>query len=240
MRSLDRNRQALSQHRMPNVLLDGCLMIILTFSCNLQVCVTQCTGTVSATRRTLFVPEGGSVSLQCVVQDCGPNTWTGGWGLIERNTFTPLRPSSRLHLSNYTISANSTRLLVNIQNLNQSDSGAYQCNIIWEGNYASLGHVTYVNVTTAELADRKLSHRLLVCAGASLCFPLALGLACCLSSKRLHSPPVPPRFRGTSAARVKPKAEVVYAAVILKSPDQPKRPQAREPIVYSSLSFSTV
>ncbi|XP_036420663.1 uncharacterized protein si:dkey-52l18.4 isoform X3 [Colossoma macropomum] len=191
MRSLDRNRQALSQHRMPNVLLDGCLMIILTFSCNLQVCVTQCTGTVSATRRTLFVPEGGSVSLQCVVQDCGPNTWTGGWGLIERNTFTPLRPSSRLHLSNYTISANSTRLLVNIQNLNQSDSGAYQCNIIWEGNYASLGHVTYVNVTTA-------------------------------------------------AARVKPKAEVVYAAVILKSPDQPKRPQAREPIVYSSLSFSTV
>ncbi|XP_017580879.1 uncharacterized protein si:dkey-52l18.4 isoform X1 [Pygocentrus nattereri] len=232
---------------MPNVLLNRCLTIILTFSCNLQVCVTQCIGTVSATRKTLFVPEGGSVSLQCVVQDCGMNTWTGGWGLIERNNFTPLRPTSRLHLSNYTISANRTCLQVNIQNLNQSDSGTYQCSIIWEGKYTSQGHVTYVNVTTgsyehitvAELAHRKLSHRLLVCAGAS-CFPLILGLACCLSSKRLRSPPVPPHFRGTSAARVKPKAEVVYAAVILKSQNQPKRPQAREPIVYSSLNFSTV
>ncbi|XP_017580881.1 uncharacterized protein si:dkey-52l18.4 isoform X3 [Pygocentrus nattereri] len=164
---------------MPNVLLNRCLTIILTFSCNLQ--------------------------------------------------------------------ANRTCLQVNIQNLNQSDSGTYQCSIIWEGKYTSQGHVTYVNVTTgsyehitvAELAHRKLSHRLLVCAGAS-CFPLILGLACCLSSKRLRSPPVPPHFRGTSAARVKPKAEVVYAAVILKSQNQPKRPQAREPIVYSSLNFSTV
>ncbi|KAK3561233.1 hypothetical protein QTP86_029671, partial [Hemibagrus guttatus] len=55
---------------------------------------------------------------------------------------------------------------------------------------------------------RKLSYRLLVCAAASLCFPLTLALACCLSSDRQPPPPVPaPRSRNSSTARVKPNAD---------------------------------
>ncbi|XP_072547659.1 uncharacterized protein [Salminus brasiliensis] len=227
---------------MPNVLLDGCLMIVLVFSCNPLACATDCIPVVLASRRTLFVPEGGSVSLQCEVRDCGPKDWTGGWSLNAQGSFTPLKPSPKLHLSNHTVSANSTCLLVSIQNLSQSDSGEYKC-VVLMGSYTIQGHITQLNVTTAESTARKLSHRFLVCLGASLCFLLALGLACCLAvSKRLRSPPVPPHFRTTPTARVRPKAEVVYAAVVLKSPRQAesKSPEAREPIVYSSLNFSAV
>ncbi|XP_015459623.2 uncharacterized protein si:dkey-52l18.4 isoform X1 [Astyanax mexicanus] len=232
---------------MPNALLDGCLMIVLVFSCHLQVGVTGCVNRVVATRGTLYVPEGGSTTLQCVVEECGLKDWTGGWRRKVGEHFTPLTPSPQFHLSNYTVSANRTRLLLNIQNLSQSDSGGYNC-MVQSLHYTSQGHITYLNVTSGnhvnitESTHRKLSHRILVWIGASLCFPLALGLSCCLASIRLRPPPVPPRFRSSSTARVKPKIEVVYTSVVLKSPRQTKSksPAEREPTVYTSLNFSVV
>ncbi|XP_066516758.1 uncharacterized protein si:dkey-52l18.4 isoform X2 [Hoplias malabaricus] len=231
---------------MPNVLLSGPLIFILVFSCNFQACLSESNCKVRANRSTQFVPEGGSITLQCNVLDCGHNAWTGGWGLTERGHFIPLISSQRLQMSNNTLSANSTQLLLQLINLSQSDSGGYMCEIDYEGGVKSRGHITYLNVTAGSYENitkttyRRLSDRLLVCAASSLCFPLLLGLTYCLYSKCLRAPPVPPRVRGTYTVRVKPKAEVTYATVILKSPRHETRSQTGEPIIYSSVNFSTV
>ncbi|XP_060754180.1 uncharacterized protein si:dkey-52l18.4 [Neoarius graeffei] len=232
---------------MPKILLSGCLLTILAFSWHPQVCVSECAPAVLASRKNLYIPEGESVSLSCDVLHCEQN-WTGGWGMRQEH-FTFLTPSPRVHLSNITITHNTTRLLLNIQNLNQSDSGVYQCSIYWKET-SSQSHVAQVNVTAGSFdhfmpkpTERKLYSRFLVCAAASLCFPLALALACCFSSKHQPAPPIPPpRSRNSSTARVKPKAEVVYAALTLDHPQQPSTTQAKMPttaVVYSTLNFST-
>ncbi|XP_026790746.3 uncharacterized protein si:dkey-52l18.4 isoform X1 [Pangasianodon hypophthalmus] len=226
------------------------LFTILAVSCHLQVCLSECVPAVLASRKSLYIPEGGSVSLWCDILHC-EQKWTGGWG-IRQGYFTFLTPSPRVHLSNKTITDNATRLFLEIHNLNQSDSGVYQCNINWEESN-SQGHVTKINVTEGsfdhfmleptEPTGRKLSFRLLVCAAASLCFPLALALAYCLSSDRQPAPPIPPpRSRNSSTARVKPKADVVYATMSLNRPRQQNTTQARMPktaVIYSTLNFST-
>ncbi|XP_053503780.1 uncharacterized protein si:dkey-52l18.4 isoform X2 [Ictalurus furcatus] len=211
---------------------------ILVLACHLQVCVSECAPAVLASRRNLYKPEGQSISLWCDVLHCGQK-WTGGWG-IRRGHFIFLTASPRVHLYNETITYNTTRLFLDIQNLNQSDSGAYQCIIKWEDSN-SLGHVIQVNVTAVpEPTGRKLSYRLLVCGAASLCFPLALALACCFS--RRPAPPVPPpRSRNSSTARVKPKADVVYAVVARDRPRQQRTTQARTAstaVLYSTVNFS--
>lgn len=43
---------------------------------------------------------------------------------------------------------------------------------------------------SVDSSGRNLSHRLLLCLSASMCFPLVLGLVCCLT--RDHPPPPPP------------------------------------------------
>ncbi|KAF4086413.1 hypothetical protein AMELA_G00105910 [Ameiurus melas] len=214
---------------------------ILALACHLQVCVGECVPSVLASRRTLYKSEGQSMSLSCDVLHCGQK-WTGGWGIIQEH-FKFLTPSPRVHLYNETITYNTTRLFLDVQNLNRSDSGSYQCNIKWEESN-SQGHVIKVNVTAGhfmpEPTGRKLSYRLLVCGAASLCFPLALALACCFSCR--PAPPVPPpRSRNSSTARVKPKADVVYAVVALDRPRQQNTTQARTArtaVIYSTVNFS--
>ncbi|XP_067221995.1 uncharacterized protein [Chanodichthys erythropterus] len=219
-----------------------CSLTFLAFLCILKVC--ELCSTVRGSRASKLVAEGSSFRLSCEVQHCGVLGWTGGWEFQEMGTtgFTRLTPSERIGLSNYSSTANSTHLLVDIHNINQSDAGAYKCMITWPGQFTSSGHVTNVTVTAAAVHSpgRNLYHRVLLCLSASVCFPLVLGLVWCLTRDHPSPPPVPPRSYTTFAARVKPKKELVYAEVALNSSrrqnDCPQ--QVPEPTVYSSLHFS--
>lgn len=102
---------------------------------------------VFAKRSSVDVPKGGTLSLSCVVQHCGDDGWTGGWGLSTEGQFLLFSPTPRHHLSKVTLTTNSTRLLMNILNVNQSDHGLYQCQITWVEGSTSVGHMTYVNIT---------------------------------------------------------------------------------------------
>lgn len=114
----------------------------------LFVSVCELCQTVRGTRNSRFVPEGGSIHMSCEVVHCGL-LWTGGWVFqdVQSTSFTLLSPSMRIQLSNYSLAVNSTRLTVHIHNINQSDAGAYRCQISWTENLSSSGHVTYINVT---------------------------------------------------------------------------------------------
>ncbi|XP_026880278.2 uncharacterized protein si:dkey-52l18.4 isoform X2 [Electrophorus electricus] len=241
MRILRRNHRTYSCHRMRRVFLDGYLLTILAISCNLQVSVSECVTSVQSKRREVFMPEGSSVSLVCKILHCGQEGWRGAWRFTAKGHSTLLIPSARHHVSNYTENANSINLLVTVQSLNQSDSGAYQCYVKWKNNLTSAGHVTYVNVTTVDPeSGRRLYHRLLVCGAAGLCLFLVLGLTCCTSSSQRLAPPVPLRRRGPPTARVNPKAGVVYATIVLDKPRHHREAQSREePILYSTVNFST-
>ncbi|XP_052472684.1 uncharacterized protein LOC128029145 isoform X2 [Carassius gibelio] len=229
-----------------------CSLTFLALLCFLKVTLSELCSSVRASRAKRFVAEGGSLHLSCEVQHCGLPGWTGGWYFqeLDRIGFTLLTPSERIKMSNYSSTANSTHLLLHIHNINQSDAGAYMCETSWPNNIISKGHLTYVNVTAAAVgagagaansSDRSLSHRVLLCFGALMCFPVVLGFVWCLT--RDHHPPpppVPPHPRMSYAYRVKPKQEVVYAEVALndsrRQNDHPK--QASEPTFYSSVHFS--
>ncbi|XP_048017529.1 uncharacterized protein LOC125249306 isoform X3 [Megalobrama amblycephala] len=189
-----------------------CSLTFLAFLCILKVC--ELCQSIRGSRASKLVAEGSSLQLSCEVQHCGVTGWTGGWEFQEMGTtgFTRLTPSERIELSNYSSTANSTHLLVDIHNINQSDAGAYQCKITWPAQITSRGHVTNVNVTAVW----------------------------CLTRDHPSPPPVQPRSYTSFAARVKPKKELVYAEVALNSSrrqnDCPK--QVPEPTVYSSLHFS--
>ncbi|XP_032368105.1 uncharacterized protein si:dkey-52l18.4 [Etheostoma spectabile] len=224
----------------------------------------ECSQKVLAERETFYVPAGGSLSLSCVVQHCG-GAWTGNW---MRTNSRNEKLSVRHHLTNVTLSANQTRLIWNILSVKQSDEGSYGCRVKWGQGDTDQGHFKYVNVTTADPFQRSVLHRVLVCAGASLCLPIILGLAHCLSSKvepqplprtlsipaavyrdQPHPAPQPPprcpipQIRGTSSHKAVPKSrqktEVVYADI---SQDALRQQRAtRDPdqsTVYSSVRFS--
>lgn len=107
----------------------------------------ECVTSVLAKRSSVNVPKGGTLSLSCVVQHCGDDGWTGGWGLSTEGQFLLFSPTPRHHLSKVTLTTNSTRLLMDILNVNQSDYGMYQCQITWVEGYTSVGHMTHVNIT---------------------------------------------------------------------------------------------
>ncbi|XP_026137728.1 uncharacterized protein LOC113114867 isoform X1 [Carassius auratus] len=218
-----------------------CSLTLLAFLCILKVC--ELCSSVRASRATKFVAEGRSLELSCEVQHCGLAGWTGGWVFQDLETvgFSSLIPSERIKMSSISSTANSTQLLLHIHNINQSDTGAYKCLISWPENTTSSGHVTYVNVTAAaaESSGRSLSHRVLLCFAAFICFPVVLGFVWCLTQDH-HPPPPPVPPRPCTSSRVKPKNELVYAEVAVNSSrrqnDQAK--QASEPTVYSSVRFS--
>ncbi|XP_052431546.1 uncharacterized protein LOC127972230 isoform X2 [Carassius gibelio] len=217
-----------------------CSLTLLAFLCILKVC--ELCSSVRASRATKFVAEGRSLELSCEVKHCGFTGWTGGWVFQDLETVgcTSLIPSERIKMSSISSTANSTQLLLHIHNINQSDTGAYKCLISWHQNVTSSGHVTYVNVTAAaESSGRSLSHRVLLCFAAFICFPVVLGFVWCLTRDH-HPPPPPVPPRPCTSSRVKPKNELVYAEVAVNSSrrqnDQAK--QASEPTVYSSVRFS--
>ncbi|XP_029923824.1 uncharacterized protein LOC115370791 isoform X2 [Myripristis murdjan] len=166
----------------------------------------ECYQTVLARRYTYYVPEGGSQSLSCVVQHCGEEDWTGEW--VWRNSsevdVSILKPTLRHHLSNETLSANKTHLSLKLMRVNQSDEGYYGCKVTWGNGARDQGHMTYVNITSAVPSERSILIRVLVCVGASLCFPVILGLARCLSSE--VKPQSLPMTLPTNQPQPKPRA----------------------------------
>ncbi|KAK9962276.1 hypothetical protein ABG768_007647 [Culter alburnus] len=209
-----------------------CSLTFLAFLCILKVC--ELCPSLRGSRASKLVAEGSSLQLSCEVQHCGVTGWTGGWEFQEMETtgFTRLTPSERIELSNYSSTANSTHLLVDIHNINQSDAGAYKCMITWPGQFTSNGHVTNVTVTAAAVDS---PGRNLLCLSVSMCFPLVLGLVWCLTRDHPSPPPVPPRSYTSFAASVKPK-KVLHLNSLSRQNDCPK--QVPEPTVYSSLHFS--
>uniref|UniRef100_A0A8C1BSK6 Si:dkey-52l18.4 n=2 Tax=Cyprinus carpio TaxID=7962 RepID=A0A8C1BSK6_CYPCA len=209
-----------------------CLSLTKTqVACNILILVCEQCSSVRARRKTKFVAEGSSLQLSCEVQHCGLPGWTGEWNFqeLDRTGFTSLTPSERIGMSNYSSSSNSTHLLLHIHNINQSDAGAYHCQISWPQNLTSKGHMTYVNVTAAAVDSsvRSLSHRVLLCFGALTCFPVVLGFVWCLT--RDHHPPPPPV---PPHPRMSCKSQLHYSANVN---DHPK--QASKPTVYSSVHF---
>ncbi|XP_022046403.1 uncharacterized protein si:dkey-52l18.4 [Acanthochromis polyacanthus] len=231
-------------------------------------CDEECSQGILARRETYNVPAGGSLSLSCEVQHCG-DTWTGTW-MWKNSTyeeFSTVKEGERHRLTNVTLTANKTRLVLKLLRADPLDEGSYKCSIIWGAGNTEQGHLTNVNITTAVPSQRIFWHRVLICAGAFLCFPIFVGLAHCLSSEVNHqllptaplytavernppasAPQPPPRRpappkRKTTPSKVRPKhqknTEVVYADI---SQDALKQQGAmREPAqstVYSSVRFS--
>ncbi|KAM8905390.1 uncharacterized protein AB9W97_008563 isoform 2-T2 [Spinachia spinachia] len=214
----------------------------------------ECSQDVLAERETLFVPAGDSLSLSCVVQHCG-GAWTGNWtrGNSKDNNIT-----ARHRLTNVSLSATQTRLTLNFPSVCLFDEGSYGCSVKWARGDTQEGHLKYVNVTAAVSSQRSVPHRVLVCAGASLCLPIVLCLARCLRSEvkpqplpRTLSAPAPrppprrptPQKPSTSSRKAVPesnqKNEVVYADISQHALGQrgaDKEPNP--PTVYSALTFS--
>ncbi|XP_028818962.1 uncharacterized protein LOC114769781 [Denticeps clupeoides] len=218
---------------------EGCLLLILL---DLPGYGAERCFTVRARRNFQWVAEGSSLSLACDVEHCGRDDWSGGWGKLRGSVFAALNASSRLELHRRPLTANATRLHLNIISANQSDSGVYQCRINWPLGYSSSGHLTTVNVTEASLggSTRPVSLRMLVYLCSALCFPLALGLAFCLCRK--GAAPIPPHSSTTYtvAQRKKVGAELVYAALALnnqKKQNNDLRQVAVPKTEYSSLQF---
>ncbi|XP_039986354.1 uncharacterized protein si:dkey-52l18.4 [Xiphias gladius] len=195
----------------------------------------ECSQVVLAKRDVFYVPEGGSLSLSCVVQHCG-DTWTGNW--MWRNStdelFSTIENSARHRLTNVNLSVNETRLDLNFLRVIQLDEGSYGCTVTWGQGDTDQGHLMYVNITAAVPSQRNLLHRVLVYAGAFLCLPLILGLACCLS-------PVPQK-RSTSSHKAPPKfqqeVEVVYADISKDALRQQRATrESAQSTVYSSVKF---
>lgn len=257
---------ALLQSDMSNYLLRAISCLCLLHA---GVHAETCTQAVLAEAKTFNVPAGGSLTLSCVVQHCG-GSWTGSWMWTNSTNIKArvVNESGRHHLINVTLSADKAKLILKFLNLNQSDEGFYGCRVAWGQNDIEEGHSIHVNVTAAVASQRRLWHRVLVCAGASLCLPIILGLARCLSSEVKPQPlprtlsthaaayrnlphPTPqppprrpiPQKRSTSSLKAAPKSqqkpEVVYADISQGAlKQQGATREPAEPTVYSSLKFS--
>ncbi|XP_068568370.1 uncharacterized protein si:dkey-52l18.4 [Cebidichthys violaceus] len=224
----------------------------------------DCSQGVLGERETVYAAAGSSLSLSCVVQHCG-GAWTGNW---IRSNSTEEKLIERHRLTNVTLSANQTRLALNFLSVSRLDEDYYGCRVKWAHGDTEQGHLKYVNVTAAVPSQRSVLHRVLVCAGASLCLPIILGLARWLSSEVKPQPfprtlstysavyrdrpqpaprppprcPVPQKRSKTSHKAVpksSQKTEVVYADISQDALGQ--QGATREPdqsTVYSSLRFS--
>uniref|UniRef100_A0A8C1TCS1 Si:dkey-52l18.4 n=1 Tax=Cyprinus carpio TaxID=7962 RepID=A0A8C1TCS1_CYPCA len=206
--------------------------------CGLGLC--ELCSSVRASRATKFVAEGGNLQMSCEVRHCGLSGWTGGWVFqgLDTVVFSSLIPSERIEMSRSSSTANSTHLLLHIHNINQSDAGAYKCLISWPQNITSSGHVTFVNVTAADSSGRSLSHRVLLCFGALMCFPVVLGFVWCLTRDH-HPPPPPVPPRPHTSCKIQLHILQICQVTVNDSRrenDHPK--QASEPTVYSSVHFS--
>ncbi|XP_056140113.1 uncharacterized protein si:dkey-52l18.4 [Lampris incognitus] len=230
----------------------GYLLIAVRFLCLLSgLHGEECSHAVLAKRDTYRVPEGDSLSLSCVVQHCGLDGWIGEWIWTQplENKSIVLQPTPRLHLFNESLSTNQTRLLMKFLNINKSDEGLYKCSVAWgQGLTASdQGHMTSVNTFSAVTSERNVLHRVLVCVGASLCFPLFMGLARCLSLE-VKPQPVPrtlsinhSQLRNLCTAEACQAPQPPPRCPIAKKENTPQRkatpvPKPQKELVYAALS----
>ncbi|XP_067102775.1 uncharacterized protein si:dkey-52l18.4 [Osmerus mordax] len=241
------------------------LFFILACPCLIQgLAEEKCHDSVLARRDSVYARQGDSLSLSCVVQHCGHSCWSGGWRRSTEGGFLMLKPTERHLFYNETLSANQTRLLITILNINQSDAGLYGCHINWDKRGSSVGHHTYVNVTEAipGLSQRSELYRILVCVSILLCTILGLTYIMskvklqshpqppCLSPLQLPSPPrllprqpIPPKTKPKPRTKPKPKLniELVYAVLSPDSLRQNPPGSLRDPserTVYSSLRIT--
>ncbi|KAM9318286.1 uncharacterized protein KZ484_022601 [Pholidichthys leucotaenia] len=233
------------------------LLSVINFVCILYagLCSEDCS--VLAKRETNSVPAGGSLFLSCDVEHCG-DSWTGSWmwGNFTDGKFSPVKESTRHHLKKVALSVNTTRLVLEIQSVKQSDEGSYKCSVDGSNDATVHGHITNLNVTAAVLTQRHSWLRAVVCCGAFLCTSIILGLARCLSpavrphplprrksanaavcrDEPVHSSPQPPprcpvpqKYSPPKKAPPKPsqKPEVVYVDISQEVLSQQRAP--REP-----------
>lgn len=198
-----------------------CLLLGVIISCvcmfNAGLCDEDCEQTILARRQEVRVTAGGALSLSCVVRHCGLK-WTGTW-LWKNSTdqrFSTVNDTGRSHLIKVSQSASETQLTLKILKAKQVDEGSYRCSVTWGGGNTDEGHLISVNITAAVLSQRDFLHRILVYAGAVLCLPIILGLACCLNSKVKR--------------QLLPRAEFIYSAAHREEPQSapPRRPVPQE------------
>ncbi|XP_056466327.1 uncharacterized protein si:dkey-52l18.4 isoform X1 [Gadus chalcogrammus] len=236
--------------------------IFFGFSC-LYTCVhaEECFQALFAKRESFHVPMGGDVLLSCVVQHCGENNWTSIWthiSTMSNKSDTTVCPN---HLTSQTLlSANKTRLVLQIQNLKKSDEGLYGCKVKWKGGGSSQGNLQSLILTAPERSEW---HRALVLVSALLCTLLLLLMARCLSSGphpvqtrctldtfRYNQIPQPlprcpiPQTNNSRLSKVSSKpeeqrrtsSELVYADVALGASREPQIVQEpSQSIIYSSV-----
>ncbi|KAM6987726.1 uncharacterized protein LKV04_010538 [Tautogolabrus adspersus] len=208
----------------------------------------ECSKAVLARRLTVHVTAGGSLSLSCVVKHCG-DTWKGDWmwrNSTEEKTVYVIKESVRHGLSSVMLSADETRLTLYILRVNQSDEGSYGCKVKWDEGETDQGHWTYVKITAALPLQRSVSHRVFVCAGASFCLPIILGLARFMSSQvkpqplpthdavyrnQPHPTPHPPT-RCLPTLKHKPVKQKCSSS----SQRAPPKPQKNTEVVYADIS----
>lgn len=200
----------------------GYILITLSWICLHCGRAEECSKMVLAERQSFHVAVGGSLGLSCVVQHCGEGGWTVAWSW--KPTSEPpqtLNPAPRQQLSHVTLSANQTRVVLAIRPVDRSDEGLYGCRVTWSPGCSDQGHMSYVNITSASPTVRSAVHRVLVCVGASLCFPVAVGLARCFGSEVKPRPL--PRTLSINYRR-RP------GAVSISAPCQAPRPLPRSPV----------
>ncbi|XP_035535815.1 uncharacterized protein si:dkey-52l18.4 [Morone saxatilis] len=188
--------KTLLQSDMGNYLLSaiGCLCLLHT-----GVRAEQCVQAILGRSETFHVPAGSSLSLFRVVEHCGAS-WMGHWKWTNSPTAMSqhVNESVRHRFNNVTLSPNKTKQILDLLSVTQSDAGSYAYSVVWENGITEQGHVMHVNITAAVPSQRSVLHRVLVCAGASLCLPIILGLARFLSSEVKPQPL--PRTLSTHAA----------------------------------------
>ncbi|XP_041849883.1 uncharacterized protein si:dkey-52l18.4 isoform X2 [Melanotaenia boesemani] len=168
-----------------------------------------------------IICAGSSLSLSCVVVHC-EGTWKENWtweNTTNQSEITIVEESARHHLTSVTISGNETQLKFKFLHVDQSDEGSYRCKVNWSDGSTGVGHWMQVNITKAVPSQRQYLHRVLVYAGASLCLPVILGLARCLSSR------IKPQSH--------PRIQVTYTAVQRNQPHMapnPPQPPPRCPV----------
>ncbi|CAK6967367.1 uncharacterized protein si:dkey-52l18.4 [Scomber scombrus] len=181
----------------------------------------ECIEDVLAKRETLYAPAGGSLSLFCVVQHCGHN-WTGEW--VWRNLTDEksrvVKDGDRYRLTNVSLSANQTKMLLTFLIVNKVDEGSYGCKVSWDQLGTALGHGTYLNITAPVPSQRNVLYRILIYAGAVCCLPIILLLARCLSSEIQPKPCPRTVFRHATQ----------YTAVYRARPHLAPQPPPRRPV----------
>lgn len=195
--------------------------------------VEDCIKAVLNKRETYSVASGESLSLSCIVQHCGDlYTWKWIWKNSTGDIFVSVSKTNSHSLTNETLSANKTRLLLGLERVSELDEGFYGCRVVWSSEEIDQGHLMHVNVTAAASTDRKVLHGILGCFGVALCLTVALSLAFCLRSKvglqSLHR-----KFMPVTSPHLMPCPSAEYQAPLHQSTPQPP-PRQKAPKMYST------